>query len=303
MNLKKLVAILMALVLAVCSVAAVAESTKSQETAEAKGSGLIGCWTDEGEVYELYILTGYNAWIDDRMGEELGEDDLVIHVYRTTSDTAYDDFRMTGKVSEDGKKIEYKNGLYTHIDLLPQADDEEDGIYLLEDMGKGTLTLMEDGSLKWEDSFATEAAQMKLVKYTDDVPGMERIADSFFKPVAALETESAGSALKKAEAVCGLYRMCALVSFWNMDGDALCEAMEAAYQSLTEEEKQAYEKNEGLIAQAVLELLEEGRDMDGIYEDAGVADELTFYVYDQCTRMSVESFLSYAETLENAGEI
>ena len=293
---KKSLAILMALAMIFAVFCAAAEQEDSYL------ADFTGSWADPAfDHVEVCILPGYTAWSDDRMGETIGEEDVIILVYWSSSDSEYNEYRMTGTVSSDGKTLSYGNGMYTVVDLN-EPEDSDDRIHLVEDMGKGQFTMTDQGTLKWEDSYETGAAEMELEPVEAPVPTADELAEQFFRKVAACEMESAGAQLKMAGLVTDLYQFCSTYSFWEISGEALLPNLLAAFDSLSDEEKEAFEAAEPMITEEALRLVQEEEELTGSYTDAGVEDQIFSLRNDQAVRCSVEAFAADIATMENAGE-
>ena len=261
-------------------------------SAHAELPDLTGLWEDPAfERVQFVILHDYDMWADERMGEEpVGN--YVVTMSGSSGADAYDSYCMVAQ--EDGDSIRYEKGLYVSV----TGDETE----LLEDMGKGSFTLTEQGTLLWQDSYYVGAGEMELRCVSVPAPSAEELAENYYRPIAALPEGTAGSSLQLAQAVYDVYRFCSEYQLWLVSNTELGPNMLAALDLLTEEERAAFEKNEPAVTEGAQQLLEENAEVDGAYEDAGVLDRLQDLRGDAAVRFSVADFLSCVMTLENIGE-
>lgn len=289
---KKLVSILMAvLMMAVLLPHAVAE-----EEAPLNVNGL---WADpEFDRTAITILNDDEGWASDLLGGK-ADGGYIIEMYWSNSADSYDSYRMVAH--REGNSLVYDNGLYVRVtseDSEENAGSEE----LISDAGKGSFTLTEDGTLKWEDSVVEAAAEMKLAREPMDTPTAQELADEYFKVIAAVETGSAGTSLKQAEAVLGVYQFCFNHALWLADPDTLGANMLAAREMLTEEEAAAFDENEPAITAEAIRLLVEDEAVTEAYEEAGLLEHIESLRNDATVRSGVSYFLACVATLENIGE-
>jgi len=291
---KKLLSILVAvLMLAAMLPQAVAEEDKPLD--------VLGLWADpEFDRTSFTILNDDEGWSNDLLG---GKPDggYIIEMYWSNSADSYDSYRMVAH--QEGNSLVYDNGLYVRINADDAEDAEVAGTQeLLTDAGKGSFTLTEEGTLKWEDSFVGSAAEMTLTREPADTPTAEAIADEYLKVIAGVETDTAGADLKQAAAVVDVYQFCFNHALWLADPETLGANMLAAKALLTEEEAAAFEENEPAITAEAIRLLSEDEAISGFFEDAGLVERIEALRDDATIRSGVSFFLACVATLENIGE-
>jgi hypothetical protein len=82
-----------------------------------------------------------------------------------------------------------------------------------------------------------------------------------------------------------------------MDHDPFEKALVDAQNSLTAEEKAAFDRNRGALTLEITRLLDENEEMGSIYEDAGVEAHMIDLRNDPAVRLSVETFIFAVETM------
>ena len=212
--------------------------------------------------------------------------------------------RYAVAISEAGSLNKASETLYVALPSLTSAVQElerELGITIFTRSNRG-VTLTEEGTLKWEDSFVTAAAEMTLAKEQTETPSAQELADEYFQVIAGIETESAGNEMKQAAAVLDVYQFCFKYALWQSDPETLGANMAAAREMLTEEEREAFDANEPAITAEAVRLLDENETLTGAYDDAGAAENLASLRDDASVRSGVSFFLACVATLENIGE-
>ncbi len=163
--------------------------------------------------------------------------------------------------------------------------------------GTGCFTVTDDGTLLWEDSCLVEAAEMTLTRLIPAAPSAEEIKEGYYRQAIGLEEGTAGASLKLAEAVGNVFEFCSLHSFWCMEYAPFVQALADAQNSLTAEEKAAFDLGREALALELTRLLEEDEETGSVYDDAGVGERLNDLRNDPAVRFSVETFIFAVETL------
>ena len=292
---KKIVSILLVVLMlaALMPHAALAEEEKAPDWT--------GLWADaQFDRASFMILNDNDGWSDDLMGTE-PSGGYLIEMYWSNSADSYDAYRIVAH--PEGSSLVYDNGLYVRFSSDDSEEADTQGTQeVLEEHGKGSFTLTEEGTLKWEDSFVTAAAEMTLAKEQTETPSAQELADEYFHVIAGIETESAGNEMKQAAAVLDVYQFCFKYALWQSDPETLGANMAAAREMLTEEEREAFDANEPAITAEAVRLLDENETLTGAYDDAGAAENLASLRDDASVRSGVSFFLACVATLENIGE-
>ncbi len=288
---KKTISLLMALALVLLSMIPVLADDASEKD-------ISGIWTDENnDKMELTIVPSQNAWFDERMGEDAGAQKYVVIMNWPSSEGELSKYHIIGSLDETGKKLNYTGGMFAEyvFDDNGNVDEEETG--LLEDNGTGCFTIMENGTLLWEDSYLKEASEMELSRLNPTVPSAEEIKDRYYQQVIGLEEGTAGTSLKLAQAAESVFQFCSISNFWVMENEAFEKALADVQNSLTAEEKAAFDLNRKALNQEMARLLNENEEMGSAYEDAGVEEKMIDLRNDPAVRLSVETFLNAVEKL------
>ncbi len=288
---KKIISLLMALTLVLLALSPVLAE-------DAPEKDISGIWTDENaDRMELTILPSEITWFDERMGEDAGAQKYVVVMIWPSSDSEVSRYHIIGSLDETGKKLTYTGGLYAEFVFDDAGNVDEDETVLLDDDGTGCCTVTDDGTLLWEDSCLAEAAEMTLTRLIPDVPSAEEIKAGYYQQAIGLEEGTAGASLKLARAVGNVFEFCSLHSFWCMEYAPFVQALADAQNSLTAEEKAAFDLHRAALALELTRLLEEDEETRSVYDDAGVGERLNVLRNDPAVRFSVETFIFAVETL------
>ena len=268
--------------------------------AEAPGreKDFTGIWADPAfDRMELMILPSEITWPDERMGEEAGGQKYVVWMNWASSAFENSVYHIVGTADADRKNLVYEGGILAEYAYLENGEADPENTSVTDDQGTGVFTLTENDTLLWQDSCIAQAGEMELHRVIDAVPAADEILQSYYLPVAGLESGTAGASLKLAETVCGLFRFCQEHYFWNMDADAFAANLEAAQQALTAEQRAAFDVNRGTVTLEAVRLLAENEESGSTYADAGAADAMNEMRNDPSVRLSAETFLFAVETL------
>ena len=288
---KKTISLLMALALVLLSMIPVLADDASEKD-------ISGIWTDENnDKMELTIVPSQNAWFDERMGEDAGAQKYVVIMNWPSSEGELSKYHIIGSLDETGKKLNYTGGMFAEYVFDDNGNVDEDETGLLEDNGTGCITIMENGTLLWEDSYLKEASEMELSRLNPTVPSAEEIKDRYYQQVIGLEEGTAGTSLKLAQAAESVFQFCSISNFWVMENEAFEKALADVQNSLTAEEKAAFDLNRKALNQEMARLLNENEEMGSAYEDAGVEEKMIDLRNDPAVRLSVETFLNAVEKL------
>ncbi len=268
---------------------------------EEKPFDVNGMWADpEFDRTSFMILNDDEGWAADLTGAE-PDGGYIIQMYWGNSADSYDNYRMVAH--REGNRLVYDNGLYVRVCSDDSEDREAAGTQeLLEDAGKGSFTLTEEGTLKWEDSYVESADEMVLKRETVEAPSAQELADEYYRVIAGAEKETAGAGIRQAAAVLDVYQFCFNHALWLVDPDTLGANMLAAREMLTGAEAAAFDENEPAVTAEALRLLTESEDAGGAYGDAGAAERMESLRNDVTVRSGVSFFLACVATLENIGE-
>ena len=130
----------------------------------------------------------------------------------------------------------------------------------------------------------------------------EAFADRYFRATSQLAPGTAGSSLRQAQAEYEIVRFAADGDFANCDVPTMRDNMLAGWESLSADEQTQFDEafyGEGMWS-AINALFENYDEVKGVYEDAGVGDELAKLVKDENVKASWETLLANSFTMGNS---
>ena len=258
---------------------------------------LTGIWSDAHfDRMVLTILPSEATWFDERMGEDADAQKYVIRMNWPSSESEESVYNIVAVLDETGKTLAYEGGMFAEYAYDENGDVNEEDTCLVEDNGTGSFVLAEDGSLRWQDSYLKDAAEMVLQREIAPAPSAEEILESYYRTVISLETETAGASLKLAQAVRDIYQFCMIHPFWCMDKEAFSQSLTAAAEQLNGEEKAAFDQKCSTLNLEITRLLMEDEETGSIYSDAGIEKQIEELRNSPDIRLSVETFISAVET-------
>ena len=147
----------------------------------------------------------------------------------------------------------------------------------------------------------TLAVSMNCVLADDisEIPDASELADGFYRLIANVESGTAGSALKKAEAVSVICELCRKYHFDSINPEVLAERLSEACDMLGEEEKAAFQENAAEICEELIRLTDGSEDSGSVYADAGIKETIDALRSDPAVSYSVQCFVRCAIMSEN----
>lgn len=128
----------------------------------------------------------------------------------------------------------------------------------------------------------------------------EVFADQYFRVIARLEQGTAGSSLKLAQTAAQIADFASGELIQNQDKDALRETLLAGWESLTEEERMAFDQNFMEVVELLDRSAEDWPQHAGLFEDAGVREKAEAILSDPEKLLSWETLLGFTLTMGNA---
>ena len=250
---------------------------------------LLGDWQDltsrravmeifEGETEEEKDFCARISWADSYSEETVWE-----------MNVGYDP--ATGELSyTNGKKsfVAYSDG-----GVIDKEDLKWDG-------SEGKLTV-KGGELLWEDSKEEDAGKFVFTRVYSNEISSEDYKENMFKILTTLEEGTAGSSLKAAQAAQEILSFATSRQIWNMEANARNAGIAKAWDGLTDEEKKLvkqYFGKEGSVAWMIEDAFYDYDSVKGVFEDAGVADDMEALSQNIYARRSFEALHAAVEALE-----
>ena len=189
-----------------------------------------------------------------------------------------------------------ENGVKTHI-----VYDDAGEIVLAEEYfrdGAASFKLTEDDTLIWTDYKETPGENEITFARADDirpVPTVEVILSEYIRPVAALEEGTAGSSMKLAQATAGAALFAVRYEMWNPDADELTSRLAEGLSQLSGEELAAFTARFESIRALTDDCLEHWDANAGLFEDAGVIEDMNKIVFDPLNRLAATNLLDMTQ--------
>ncbi|MBQ7523164.1 MAG: hypothetical protein IJT07_01410 [Oscillospiraceae bacterium] len=275
-----MLAALMLLSLAACGEPKQPEAT-TDETSEV-GAAFVGTWVcdratleiaKEGEAFNCHIHWGSSY-------AEAAEWD-----YTCTYDEAANALVGTGT----RKTVVYAdNG-----DVASSVEEYADGAV--------QFTLLENGNLVWQDAKedAGKDMQFERVSFVGEVPTQEAFVNDYFHVIGGFLQGTSGSSLAMAQAACEAFRFAVINRMDIVDVPTLRDTMLAAWESMTDEERAAFDANFIDVVQLVDACLADWEGARGTFEDAGVAEDMAALLADPTAQEAWKTLVAHTLTMGN----
>ena len=127
----------------------------------------------------------------------------------------------------------------------------------------------------------------------------EKLNEQYFRLLADLETATAGSSLKTAEAACLVCSFVSTYDLYDQDVEQLRNIMDEAYFMLKEDEQTTFWQGFAAVGTLLDDCLEDYAANRAVFEDAGVADEMDKFMYDEMVLAGWEKLRDLTESLGN----
>lgn len=175
------------------------------------------------------------------------------------------------------------------VDLAP--DDETISEIMGERNDKFSYILVRFGSEEYGEA-----------EYEVFVPDADAFADFYFRVVAGIPQGAAGASLSQAQAACDVLGFATGNELWFADVDTLRANMLEAWESLTDDERAAFDENFPALNELMNSCFEDWDANRGSFEDAGVADIMEELFEDGTSQWSWDTLSANTWTLGNSEE-
>ena len=174
-----------------------------------------------------------------------------------------------------------------------------------EDYTDGTAHFRFNGSGKliWEDAKEDAGKDMEFEKANFDTifPTQEDFAEHYFKMIGGYPKGVSGASLRQAQAAYNAYMFAWEHMIWNEDVPTLRKNMLAAWESLTDEERSAFDSNFLDVVRLIDRCLDDWEVNKGVFTDAGVqADRLEELLKDKAAQVSWSDLVAHTLTMGNS---
>ena len=270
---KKAFSYLMAALLALSCVPALADD-----------GGYEGVWV--WEAYTLYLERLDDHYCATILAPESPED-ITVWVY---SAVAYDEAA--------GGLVTVKDGTKTRV-LYDENGERLSTEELFAD-GAASFALTEDNVLVWtdyneapgEDTIAFERGREVGPALTADA-----MLRGYLRPIAALETGTAGASLKLASASAQAALFAAGYEMWQPDDVMYAALIGEAWDGLDSAEKDSFAARFGEVSALIDSCLEDWDAQKGLFDDAGATEYMEAIVFDPLNRLAWETLRDLTKDL------
>jgi len=287
---RTITALLLLLVLSVSACLAGAEGARVETPAEA----FSGRWRDP--YYGRAALTIVPAPRDDPDGAAWFD----ISIFWGSSADSAGVWRMEAVWDEAAGRLAYTDGSMTYVTYDGTGKIVEEDVQW--DDAEGSFRLNEEGVLLWQDSREERSGEFALLRERAEAPSAEAFAQEYFERIAGVERGTAGASLKAALAARDALRFAFEYDLWNTDMPAMRGNMLAAWESLDDDARARFDENLFGIADLLDGAFGDYASVAGMFEDAGVGEDMARLVTDEDARRSWETLFAHTLTMGNSGE-
>lgn len=136
--------------------------------------------------------------------------------------------------------------------------------------------------------------------YGTAVPDADAFADAYFRAVAGIQEGTAGASLTEAAIACDVLGFAAGNELWMADTEILRANMLEAWESLTDEERSAFDASFPKLNDLLNSCFEEWEANRSLFDDAGVADTMEELMEDGTAEWSWGTLSANTWTLGNS---
>ena len=136
-------------------------------------------------------------------------------------------------------------------------------------------------------------------EYTPMAPDAESFAEFYFRAAGGYGEGTAGAALAEARAASDVLSFCWSWDFWAVDTEELRANMLEAWESLTDEERAAFDANFPDLCSLLDGCFDDWESHRGRFADAGVEEDMEWMVEDDTLKESWDILKAHTWTLGN----
>ena len=243
------------------------------------------------------------TWVSDRISLVIESLDDVIYADVYWAGSAFDTAHWEYVVTYDEVADEL-NCPETGVKTILTYDENGDVVSSQQEFSDGAASfrLTEDGTLIWTDYKQTPGEnqyEFERAETPVPVPQAQDFADFYFRVIAGVEKGTAGSSLKLAQAAAQVTGFSSQFEMWDLDAQAFRANMLEGWESLTDEERAAFDDNFLDVVGMIDSALNDWDSAKGAFEDAGVAEDMEMVVFDPLYRLAWENLCGHTLTMGN----
>ena len=205
-------------------------------------------------------------------------------------------WNMKASFDEAEGRLVYENGTMAYVNFDENGTQTRDERW---NDGVGSFALEADGTMSWEDSREERSTGFVLERTLIPAPSPEELADGWFRLIGGIESGTAGSSLKRAQAVCDAVGFASRNEIWAADMNALRENLLSAWLSMTDEERSAFDENFIDVLSAVRDARADWDANKGPFEDAGVSETVRGFFATRSSMLSWDALTANTLTMGN----
>ena len=170
-------------------------------------------------------------------------------------------------------------GTKTIIKSTENGDSERTDEYT---DGTARFSINDAGMLTWEDGKEDSGHDMQFEKmdYSGFMPTQEQFIEDYFHVIGAYHQGTAGSSLAAAQAAYKAYDFAQSHRLWAADTKTLRDGLLKAWESMSDEERSAFDANFISTLQLINSCMEDWESNKGVFADAGVPDRMKVLLED-----------------------
>lgn len=218
-----------------------------------------GCWEEN---------SGRRVTMTIAPREPQGDMEIVIHCAAGARETA--EWILYGAFDETSGMLFYANGTKNRI----TREGTRTASKTLRNDVEGTLSLLADGSVRWADTEEPDSAGYCFVRVEAAPPAIDDLADGFFRMIGGYQAEGEDAAAAQARAAYEAVRFALWNDMLSQDAAAMREMMLAAWNSMEEEERQAFAVNLPAVMRLVDACRSDYAGARGAFDGAGIGEEM-----------------------------
>ncbi|MBQ3879941.1 MAG: hypothetical protein II727_06520 [Oscillospiraceae bacterium] len=220
----------------------------------------------------------------------------LIYWGSSASETTYWEYPCR---AEDKALVCESAGSKTEI-VFDEDNTEQDTVAYTD--GSARFVLDEEGGLTWEDEKENAGDGLVFTRSDTPMPSADSIADGYFRVLADIPTGTAGATILRAKAACDAFRFAWFNPLWAVDHNEFRETLLAAWESLTQEERDNFDANFIDVLTLVRDSAADWESEKGVFEDAGVDADMASLLRDKAALASWSILTGNTLTLGNSEE-
>ena len=147
---------------------------------------------------------------------------------------------------------------------------------------------------------AGKEMEFEKAEFAGLFPSREEFIEDYFHVIGGYHQGTAGSSLAAAQAAYKAYSFAFRHQLWNTDIPDLRKAILEAWESMTDEERNAFDANFIDVVRLVDSCLNDWEAIEGIFADAGVPSGMGELLQDTEAQISWSTLVSHTLTMGNS---